>query len=208
MYPFAYLVAALLAVQAEPGPAAGDPSGEDAASAQEPAAPAPSELAPAPPRPRLRPAPRPPPGTPASATAPAAPASPAPRAPEAERAQVARAALGFLDALVAGDAAALAAAGAERFSFDGEVRAGRDEIRRTWLELLVRRGGGPRPTLLDLEILPAPAAVARLGAPPARIAPLAAGRSTWVGIADVSGRPVVLFLAREGARWAVIGLHG
>jgi hypothetical protein len=106
---------------------------------------------------------------------------------------------------VARDANALAAASAERFSFDGDVRGGRDAIRRTWRELLSRRTA-PADTLLDLEILPAPDAVARLGPPPARVAPLAA-RGAWVGIADVSGRPVILFLAREGGRWAVAGLH-
>jgi hypothetical protein len=60
--------------------------------------------------------------------------------------------------------------------------------------------------LLDLEILPASEAVTRLGPPPPRVAPLAAP-GTWVGLADLSGRAVVLFLARDGARWAVAGMH-
>jgi ketosteroid isomerase-like protein len=116
-------------------------------------------------------------------------------------------ALVFLDALAAGDPARLAAASAERFSFDGDVRTGKEEVRRTWRELLAARDPGQRATLLDLEILPAADAVARLGPPPARLAPLAAAKGTWVAIANVSQRPVVLFLAREGSRWAVAGME-
>jgi ketosteroid isomerase-like protein len=122
-----------------------------------------------------------------------------------ERTQVARVALAFLDALVAGDPDALAAASADRFSFDGEVRAGRDAVRRGWREILSRRPG-PTPALLDLELLPAADAVARLGPPPVRVAPLAV-RGTWVAVANVSGRAVILFVSRDGARWAVAGLH-
>lgn len=126
---------------------------------------------------------------------------------EPERAQVARAALAFLDALVAADAARLAAASAERFSFDGEVRTGKEEIRRAWRGLLAGRDAAQHATLLDLEILPASEAVSRLGPPPQRLASLAAARGTWVAIANVSRRPVVLFLAREGNRWAVAGME-
>jgi hypothetical protein len=55
-------------------------------------------------------------------------------------------------------------------------------------------------------VLPAADAVARLGKPPARIAPLARP-GAWVALADVGGRPVVLFVAREGGRMAVLGMH-
>jgi hypothetical protein len=54
-------------------------------------------------------------------------------------------------------------------------------------------------------VLPAAEAVARLGPPPARVAPLAT--RGWVAIAEVSGRPVVLFLVREGGRMSVTGMH-
>jgi hypothetical protein len=128
-----------------------------------------------------------------------------PSSPDPDRTQVAKTALAFLDALVARNADALAAVSAERFSFDGEVRTGRDAVRRTWRELLSRRAA-PQDALLDLEILPAADAVARLGPAPARVAPLAA-RGAWIGIANVSGRAVILFLAREGGRWTVAGLH-
>jgi hypothetical protein len=119
---------------------------------------------------------------------------------------VAKAALAFLDALVAGDPAALAAASAEKFSFDGQLRSGKEDIKRTWRDLLAGRGEGPRPVLLDLELLPAAEAAQRLGPPPARLAPLAAAGG-WVAVANVSRRPVVLFLAREGPRFAVAGMH-
>jgi hypothetical protein len=135
-----------------------------------------------------------------SGTAPARPGEP-------EKAQVARAALAFLDALLAGDAARLAAAASERFSFDGEVRTGREQVQRAWRELLAGRAPADRGALLDLELLPAVEAVARLGPPPARLAPLATARGSWVAIANVSRRPVVLFLAHEGSHWAVAGME-
>jgi hypothetical protein len=118
---------------------------------------------------------------------------------------VARAALAFLDALVAFDAPRLAAASGERFSFDGDVQTGAEAVRRRWREILDRRERTPA-QLLDVEILPAPEAVARLGAPPARVAALAA-RGTWVAVANVSGRPVIVFLSREGGRFRAVGLH-
>jgi hypothetical protein len=146
---------------------------------------------------------------PAAATAPASPppspAAPAAPASDAERAQVARAALRFLDALVARDAAALAAASADKFSFDGQVETGRDAIRRAWREHLSRREGS-RAAVLDLDVRPAADAVARYGPPPARVAPLAS-RGTWIAFANVSGRAVVVFLARGPGGWAAVGVH-
>ncbi len=200
MYPFVFLapILALLAGQAEP---TNDPGAAEAPGAQE-APPAVSE-----PRQdqRQRPPraerPRPSPGgvqerlPPARSTA------------EPERTQVARAALAFLDALLAGDASRLAAASAERFSFDGDLRTGKEEIHRAWRTLLAGRDTGPQPVLLDLELLPAADAVSRLGPPPPRLAPLAGVRGSWVAIANVSRRPVVLFVAREGGRWAVMGME-
>ncbi len=130
-----------------------------------------------------------------------------PRTDEPERTQVARAALTFLDALVAGDASRLAAAAGERFSFDGDVRAGKEEIRRRWNGLLAGRQPEPRTQLLDVEIVPASEAISRLGSPPPRLAPLAGAKGTWVAIANVSQRPVVLFMVREGPRWVVSGME-
>jgi hypothetical protein len=207
MHGFLHLapMVALLLSQGEPADAPAEPAAAAAAAAQEPAAP-PAEpsrdvapagagAAPAPPAP---PAPKVPAAAPGGAPA---------RPPEAERVQVARAALAFLDALLAGDAAAVAAACSERFSFDGDVRSGRDEVRRIWRALLAERAPGQRGALLDLELLPAADAVARLGPPPPRIAPLAAARGAWIAVANVSRRPVVLFLAREGGRWSVAGIE-
>lgn len=191
-------IAALLLGQSEPADAPAEPA-TAASAAQEPA-PAPVE---APAEPAANVAPAVSGGTSATPARTAAPARPA----EAERAQVARAALAFLDALLAGDAAGVAAASSERFSFDGDVRAGRDELRRVWRALLAERDPAERGALLDLELLPAADAVARLGPPPPRLSPLAAARGTWVAIANVSRRPVVLFLAREGGRWTVAGIE-
>lgn len=173
-------------------------------AAQEPAPPAPEPEAPPPEekRPPRRAA-----ATPAAAPAPAAAAVKVAPGAEPERTQVARVALAFLDALVAGDPAVLAAASSERFSFDGDVRAGREEVRRSWRALLAGRDPAARAALLDLEVLPAAEAVTRLGAPPPRLAPLAAVKGAWVAIANVSRRPVVLFLAREGGRITVTGME-
>jgi hypothetical protein len=57
-----------------------------------------------------------------------------------------------------------------------------------------------------VEVLAAADAIARLGKPPARIVPLARP-GALVAVGDVGGRPVVLFLAREGGRMAVLGMH-
>jgi len=205
MYAFLTLAANLALSQAEP---AAVPPASTAAPAAIPAPPATPPATPIPTRP-VRPERGDAGGGAKPRDVPAAPA-PAPKPPalpaETEKAQVARAALRFLDALVAADADALASAGAERFSFDGDVQSGRDAVRRAWRTLLGRREA-PRAEVLDLDVLPAPEAVARYGAPPPRVAGLAA-RGAWVAVANVSGRPVVLFLVKDGGRWAIAGMHG
>jgi hypothetical protein len=199
MHAFLSLAQALTLVlgQAEPAetPEPPPPAQEAAPRASEPAAPPREEQ-----RPRRQ----------AAGATPADPAGAAARPQargEPDRAQFARAALAFLDALIAGDAAALAAASSERFAFDGDVRAGKEEVRRAWRALLADRDPAQHAALLDLEVLPAAEAVKRLGAPPPRLAPLAAARGAWVAIANVSRRPVVLFLAPEGGRVAVTGIQ-
>jgi hypothetical protein len=203
MHPFVFLGPALAlalgqadpASQPEPAPAAapGAPAVRETQEQQLPAD------APAPPARRTR------------ATAPAAADPPRPAAPArtaaSDRAQVARAALAFLDALLAGNADALATASTERFSFDGDVRTGKDELRRAWRGFLAARDASKPGALLDLELLPSAEAISRLGSPPARLAPLAGARGSWVAVANVSRRPVVLFLVRDGNRWAVAGIE-
>jgi hypothetical protein len=203
MYPLLCLAAALALGQAEPA----DPPADPPAPAHE----APAEPAAEPP-PRAEPSPAPAERPPRKAAAQEQPAAgqkpvPAARPPEAEKAQVARAAFAFLDALVAGDAGALAAAAGERFSFDGDVRTGKEPIRRAWQELLAGRDPAVRPALLDLELLTSSEAVARMGPPPARLASLATARGGWVAVANLSQRPVLLFLAREANRWVVAGVE-
>ncbi|HSN92244.1 MAG TPA: nuclear transport factor 2 family protein, partial [Anaeromyxobacteraceae bacterium] len=178
-------------------------------SPRPPAAVAPAGSMPAPPATQApsTPAAPPQPAAAAPTTAPSSPTplpGPAPTA-ESERTQVARAALRFLDALVAGDPEALAAACAEQFSFDGQVESGREAVRREWRARLEARAGDPA-VLLDLDLRPAADAVARYGPPPARVAPLARP-GTWVAAANVSSRAVVLFLARSAGGWAVAGMH-
>jgi hypothetical protein len=48
--------------------------------------------------------------------------------------------------------------------------------------------------------------VEQLGPPPPRIAALLKP-GAWVAVADLSGRPVVLVLTREGDRFTVAGMH-
>jgi hypothetical protein len=122
-----------------------------------------------------------------------------------ERDQVLATALDFVDALLRGDAAALAEAAAPRFSFDGELREGRDTLTRRWREIFASRGASGE-TLQDLVVLPGSDAAAQLGPPPARVAGLLVPDG-WVAVANVSGRPVVLFLVRQGNRFAVAGMH-
>jgi len=125
--------------------------------------------------------------------------------PSVERGDAERAARAFLDALAESDADRLASAAADRFSFDGETVAGRDAIRAQWRALLAGRPGPP-PRVGAVEVLPSADAIARLGKPPARVAPLARP-GAWVALGDVGGRAVVLFVAREGDRMAVLGMH-
>jgi hypothetical protein len=86
------------------------------------------------------------------------------------------------------------------------VLSGREVIRRTWRDLLIGRPEGPPPAVGAVELLEAEDAAARFGKPPARLAPLVR-RGVTVAIADVGGRTVVLFVAREGSRMAVLGMH-
>jgi hypothetical protein len=133
---------------------------------------------------------------------------PAPPRPVPEREEAERAARSFVEALVRGDAGGLAALASERFSFDGDVQTGRETIRRTWRDLLVARPppSARAPVINALEVLQAQDAAARFGKPPARLAPLVRN-GVMVAVADVGGRTVVLFVAREGGRMAVLGLH-
>jgi hypothetical protein len=172
------------------------PAGEPPPATPPAAAPAPAP-APAPAR------------DPAAAPAPGAKPAPATpprlRDPAAERAEAEKVAQLFAAALAAGDADALAAAAGERFSFDGNGVTGRDAIRRTWRSLLALRAG-PAPRVGAVEVLTVQEAVARLGPTPARLVPLTRP-GALVALADVGGRPVVLFVAREGGRMAVLGMH-
>jgi hypothetical protein len=205
MHPFVFLgpALALLLGQADPAsPPEPAPAAEpEAPAARESPQQAPPADAPAPPARRSR----------TQVQAPAAADQPRPAAPartlDPERTQVARAALAFLDALLAGNADALASASTVRFSFDGDVRTGKDDLRRAWRGFLAGRDASKPGALLDLELLPSADAVSRLGPPPARLAPLAGARGTWVAVANVSRRPVVLFLVRESNRWAVAGIE-
>ncbi|MGB8930947.1 MAG: hypothetical protein WCC48_06820, partial [Anaeromyxobacteraceae bacterium] len=134
-----------------------------------------------------------------------------PRAPEpatpplTERGQALAAALDFVNALLRGDAPALAAASTPLFSFDGESKEGRELLTRRWREIFASRGASGE-TLRDLIVLTAAEATAQLGPPPSRVAGLLRPDG-WIAVADVSGRPVVLFLVRQGNRFAVAGMH-
>jgi hypothetical protein len=211
MHAFLSLAQALALALGQGEPA--DPPPEPPA-AQEPAAPAADAEGEAVAAPPAAPPRRPRPAAPQEDGAtgvqqpqpPPPPAQPA-RPSEPERAQVARAALAFLDALLAGDATAIAGASSERFSFGGDVRAGREELKRAWRAILADRDPAQRGALLDLELLTGPDAIARLGPPPQRLAPLASAKGVWVAVANVSRRPVILFLVREGGRFAVVGME-
>jgi hypothetical protein len=132
--------------------------------------------------------------------------APTPNRPLPEHEEAERAARSFLEALARGDASALAAAASDRFSFDGDVQSGREAIRRTWRDLFAARASAPVPAVGSLEILPAQDAAARFGKPPVRLAPLVRS-GVLVAVGDVGGRTVVLFVAREGGRMAVLGMH-
>ncbi len=193
-------LAASLALAQAPAPEA--PPVAEPAAVPEPA----SEPAPA--RPSVPKPARPRPTAPATA----APASPA-RAvtPTGESAfgpaEVEPVARAFLDALARRDAEALAAAAGDRFSFDGDVQSGREAIRRRWRTILFDRAPAPAPRVGEVQVVPVAEAVAKHGRPPPRLAALARP-GVLVAIADVGGRTVVLFVAREAGRIAVLGMQG
>jgi len=190
---------AALALSQTPAADAPSPAAAPAPAAAEPAA-----------APGAAPAPAPAAATtpargPTAAAAPARTASPRVRDSAAERAEAEKIARAFAGALAARDADALAAAAGEKFSFDGNGVTGRDAVRRTWRSLLALRGGAS-PRVGGVEVLSVQEAVARLGPTPARLAPLTRP-GALVALADVGGRTVVLFVAREGGRMAVLGMH-
>jgi len=144
---------------------------------------------------------------PAKAAVPRRPAPPGGAPPSAsDRVQAAAAARRFLEALVSHRAADVAALCANSFSFDGRSVSGLDAIRSRFSEILAARDGAGD-ALLDLAVLPAAEAVARLGKPPKRIAGLV-GAGTWIAVADVSGRPVVVVFARQGGGFVATALQG
>jgi hypothetical protein len=194
---------------AEARPAAGEarpaePSPAAAAETAEATAPAPVEETPAaaPSRPARRPAAAPATGT---ATATAAGATGKPDKAEGERREAARVALRFLGALLAGRSAEVASLCATTFSFDGRPVTGAEKVRARWGEILARRQGPP-PALNDLELLTPAEAAARLGKPPRRLASLA-GPGSYLALANLSGRPTLVFLGRQGGAWVATGLH-
>jgi len=119
---------------------------------------------------------------------------------------VAAAARRFAEALLSRRAAEVAALCAPTFSFDGRTSSGADAVRARWEEVLASRDGGPD-ALLDLAVAPASEAQARLGKPPKRIAALLASPS-WVAVANLSGRPVVVVFARQASGWVATAIHG
>lgn len=203
MHRIAAALIALAVTQQEPAapPAPAAPAAASPAEAPPPAAPPPppagaAAASPAPPPPAAR-APAPAPALPSGARE--------PRPPPESRDLLLRAALEFTDALIRGDAVAIVAASAPRFSFDGALVEGREPQIRRWREILAARQPPIPETLRDLVLLTSEEALAQLGPPPARLAAWTRP-GAWLAFADVSGRPVLLLLAPEGGRWAVAGM--
>ena len=204
----AALIALALAQAAPEGaPAEARPAADEArpvepspAAAAEATAPAPAAETPAaaPSRPARRPAAAP-------ATATAAGATGKPDKAEGERREAARLALRFLGALLASRSAEVASLCATTFSFDGRAVTGAEKVRARWGEILARRQGPPA-ALNDLELLTPAEASARLGKPPRRLASLV-GPGSYVALANLSGRPTLVFLGRQGGAWVATGLH-
>jgi hypothetical protein len=119
---------------------------------------------------------------------------------------VAAAARRFAEALLARSPAELTALCAPSFSFDGHSASGAEQVRARWEEVLAARDG-VHEVLLDLAVLPAAEAQARLGKPPKRLAALLSP-GAWVAVADLSGRPLVIVFARQGSGFVATAIHG
>ncbi len=204
--------AAAPAREPEPADAAGE---QPAPSPPEASAPVEPVERPAPTRPRpARPIPAAVPDGPKAPVSGGAGAGPTPAAAAEgraasvvpERVQVAAAARRFLELLLAGRAVELAAACSPTFSFDGRTSGGAEGVRTRWVEVLAARGG-EHAVLLDLAVAPAAEAQAQLGKPPKRIASLLAPGS-WVAVANLSGRALVIVFARHAGSWLATGIHG
>jgi len=191
---------------AEPQPAAGSPS-EVAPTPEEPS----PEPTPPPARKRSKvpvevapPVARPAGGAPPSPS-PAPLAGPAPR-PRSSGPDVAATAVAerFLAALAGRRRAELAALCAPTFSFDGRPARSAEEVRRRWEEALAHRTSAPE-RVEGLEVVPTAEALNRLGKPPRRLEAVMAAASQ-VALARVGGRPVGLFLVRQGGGWLVAGM--
>ena len=102
-------------------------------------------------------------------------------------------------ALVARDLETLCQLTPAPFSFDGAEAHNRDEVRRAWTRVLQRHTVSTR-KLGALELLTYEDLVKRYGPPPDRLSALPLAGSQAV-IADLGGRPTILFLKKRGASW-------
>jgi hypothetical protein len=83
---------------------------------------------------------------------------------------------------------------------------GKEAQARRWREIFSTRPAGAV-ALRDLVVLTAAEAVAQLGSPPQRLAALVKP-GAWIAVADLSRRPVILIVLREGDRYSIAGMHG
>lgn len=200
----------------EPGSARGD-AAPKAAPAMEreppatgpPTAPQPEAAVPA--RPEATPSPGPAPperkGKEASQPSPTPPPAPSRTSPQTpDRVQVAAAARRFAEALVARRASDVALLCASPFSFDGRPDSNPESVRARWEQIFAARHA-IADVLFDLVVMTAAEAQARLGKPPKRIAGLLTPVS-WVAVADLSGRAVLIIFARQNGRFVATAIHG
>jgi hypothetical protein len=102
-------------------------------------------------------------------------------------------------ALVARDLDTLCQLTPAPFSFDGTEARSRDEVRRAWTRVLQRHTVSTR-KLGATELVSYEDLVKRYGPPPDRLGSLPLAGSQAV-IADLGGRPTILFLRKRGAAW-------
>lgn len=115
-----------------------------------------------------------------------------------------RAAGRFFLALKRGDAAAVADLCRAPFRLESEPLATDAEVKKRLGKLLESRPLAALP-LYGVEVFPAAAAIARHGAPPARLGELEL-KDAWVAIGNVGGSAVVAVFQRDGRGWRAVAL--
>jgi hypothetical protein len=107
----------------------------------------------------------------------------------------------FAEAIMARDATALVPLFWLPANLDGERFADAEALEERWRAIL-SRSDMSHLSLVNIELLPLATAISRYGAPPQRLGELA--RDASVAIVELNRAQLVLVIARQSDRWAIV----